>query len=82
MRGLKCLCVACPFFVAIPAQGAGPIGANGSDLETSNYSLDLYLGSVVAGNRVTGMGGAYVAVAEDVDGNLQNPAAPAVRSFH
>lgn len=28
-----------------------------------------------------GLGGAYVALAEDVDGDLQNPAAPAVRPF-
>lgn len=29
-----------------------------------------------------GMAGAYVALAEDVDGDLQNPAAPAVRPFY
>ncbi len=38
-------------------------------------------GPVFAGTRVTGLGGAYVAIAEDVDGDLQNPAAPAVRPF-
>jgi hypothetical protein len=31
---------------------------------------------------VVGLAGAYVAVAEDVDGNLQNPAAPAVRPYY
>lgn len=64
------------------ARAAGPLGENGTTLETSQYSIDLFLGSVVAGNRVTGMGGAYVAIAEDVDGNLLNPAAPAMRPFH
>jgi len=42
----------------------------------------LYQGSVFAGSRVTGLAGAYVAIAEDVDGDLQNPAAPAVRPFY
>src|SRR5688572_9316262 len=63
------------------ASAAGPLGANGDRITTSAYSIDLYQGSVSAGNRVMGLGGAYVAIAEDVDGDLQNPAAPAVRPF-
>lgn len=63
------------------ASAGGPLGANGSDIHTSNYALDLFHGPVFAGTRVTGLGGAYVAIAEDVDGDLQNPAAPAVRPF-
>ena len=38
-------------------------------------------GPLFAGTRVTSLGGAYVAMAYDVDGMLQNPAAPAVRPF-
>lgn len=64
-----------------PAQAAGPLGANGQPIATSSYSIDLYQGPVSAGNRVIGLGGAYVAIAEDVDGDLQNPAAPGVRPF-
>ena len=65
-----------------PALAGGPLGANGSTLQTSKYALDLYQGPVFAGSRVTGLAGAYVAVAEDVDGDLQNAAAPAVRPFY
>lgn len=65
-----------------PAAGAGPLGNNRDAIDTSAYSIDLYQGSVSAGNRVMGLGGAYVAIAEDVDGDLQNPAAPAVRPFY
>jgi hypothetical protein len=63
------------------AHAAGPLGSNGQPIATSAYSIDLYQGSVSAGIRVMGLGGAYVALAEDVDGDLQNPAAPAVRPF-
>jgi hypothetical protein len=63
------------------ALAAGPLAGNGQPITTSSYSIDLYHGAVSAGNRVIGLGGAYVAIAEDVDGDLQNPAAPAVRPF-
>ncbi len=63
------------------AAAGGPLGSNGTQIQTSNYALDLFHGPVFAGSRVTGLGGAYVAIAEDVDGDLQNPAAPAVRPF-
>jgi hypothetical protein len=66
---------------ASDAGAAGPLAGNGQPITTSSYSIDLYQGSVFAGNRVMGLGGAYVALAEDVDGDLQNPAAPAVRPF-
>lgn len=65
----------------LDADAAGPLASNGEAITTSSYSIDLYQGSVFAGNRVMGLGGAYVAIAEDVDGDLQNPAAPAVRPF-
>jgi hypothetical protein len=65
-----------------PALAAGRLGSNGSPIETSSYSIDLYQGAVFAGNRVMGLSGAYVAIAEDVDGDLQNPAAPAMRPFY
>jgi hypothetical protein len=63
------------------AVAGGPLGPNGSTLQTSDYAIDLYQGPVFAGSRVTGLAGAYVAIAEDVDGDLQNPASPAVRPF-
>jgi len=63
------------------ARAAGPVGANGQPITTSDYALDLYQGPLFAGTRVTGLGGAYVAISEDVDGDLQNPASPGVRPF-
>jgi hypothetical protein len=67
--------------ISSTAHASGPLGSNGQAITTSAYSIDLYQGAVSAGNRVMGLGGAYVALAEDVDGDLQNPAAPAVRPF-
>ena len=64
-----------------PALAGGPLAPNGQPITTSDYALDLFQGPLFAGSRVTGLGGAYVAIAEDVDGDLQNPAAPAVRPF-
>jgi len=63
------------------AWAAGPLGPNGVEITTSDYALDLFQGPVFAGSRVTGLAGAYVAISEDVDGDLQNPATPAVRPF-
>jgi len=63
------------------SRAGGPIGPNGTPIQTSEYAIDLYSGPVFAGSRVTGLAGAYVAISEDVDGNLQNPATPAVRPF-
>jgi hypothetical protein len=71
----------CVLSASAPALPAGPLGGNQQPITTSTYSIDLYQGAVSAGNRVMGLGGAYVALAEDVDGDLQNPAAPAVRPF-
>jgi len=68
-------------FVAGRANAAGPLGPNGTAIQTSEYAVDLFQGPLFAGSRVTGLGGAYVAIAEDVDGDLQNPAAPGVRPF-
>jgi hypothetical protein len=63
------------------AAAGGPIGPNGAPIQTSEYAIDLFQGPVFAGSRVTGLAGSYVAISEDVDGNLQNPATPAVRPF-
>ena len=63
------------------ARAGGPLNAQDQPITTSDYSLDLFQGPLFAGSRVTSLAGAYVAIAEDVDGDLQNPAAPAVRPF-
>jgi hypothetical protein len=48
-------------------------------IRTNAYAIDLHQGPVLASNRSVGLAGAYVAIADGVDGNTQNPAAPAVR---
>jgi len=68
-------------FISAPALAGGPLNAQGQAISTSDYSLDLFQGPIFAGSRTTSLAGAYVAIAEDVDGDLQNPAAPAVRPF-
>ncbi len=56
--------------------------AEGEPIRTNRYSIDLYQGPVLASTRVTGLAGAFVAMAEGVDGNTQNPASPAVRTLY
>ncbi len=56
-----------------------PIGAEGEPIRTSDYTIDLYQGSVLGGPRVMALAGAYTAVAEGVDGYYYNPAAVALR---
>lgn len=63
-------------------RAAGPLGPEGSPITTSDYRIDLSRGVVLAGTRVLGLAGAYVAIAEGVDGNSANPVAPAMRSPH
>ncbi len=58
---------------------AGPLGGQGSPITTSAYSIDLFAGPVLSSARVTGLGGAYAGIAEGVDGDLVNAAAPALR---
>jgi hypothetical protein len=69
------------FFPTARAMAGGPLAAEGEPITTSDYVLDLFQGPLFAGTRVTSLAGAYVAIAEDVDGDLQNPASPAVRPF-
>lgn len=67
---------------ATPATAAGPLTPNGTRIETSDYNIDLSAGPVLADSRTTALAGAYVAIAEGVDGIAQNPAAPAVRAAY
>jgi hypothetical protein len=62
------------------AHAAGPLGPDGSVIRTSRYGVDLTQTPILAGARVTGLAGAYVAIAEGIDGNIQTPVAPAVRT--
>jgi len=65
-------------FAATNAR-AQPLGAEGQPIVTNRYSIDLTQGPVLAGSRVVGLAGTFVAMADGIDGDTQNPASPAVR---
>jgi hypothetical protein len=52
----------------------------GGSIQTNDYTVDLTETPVLASSRVIGLGGAYVAIAEGVEGMSQNPAAAAART--
>ena len=54
--------------IALPLRAAGPIGVDGEAITTSEYTIDLHRGPVLAGTRVVGLAGGYVAIAEGVAG--------------
>jgi hypothetical protein len=51
-------------------------------IKTNDYAIDLTQGPVLASNRVIGLAGAFVAMADGVDGDSLNPASPAVRTTY
>lgn len=63
---------------ALPANAQLP--PNGEAIRTHDYTIDLAQTPVLAGSRVTGLAGAYVAIGEGVDGIAQNPGAVALRT--
>ena len=62
------------------ARAGGPLGPQGTELRTSNYSVDLFQGPVFATSRITALGGAYTAIAEGSEGIPFNPAAASLRA--
>ncbi len=55
------------------------LGPDGSAITTSEYTVDLTRGVVISSSRVVGLSGAATALAQGVEGGLQNPAAVAYR---
>jgi hypothetical protein len=68
---LGLLAVASETWAALPGEG--------QEIRTNDYSIDLYQGPVLSANRVTGLAGAFVAIADGVEGSAMNPAATAAR---
>jgi hypothetical protein len=58
----------------VPAASATPASIAGND-----YNVELYQGPLIAPIHVMGVGGAYVALAEGMEGGAVNSASPAVR---
>ena len=75
---LLCLATAATAFPRAAFAG-GPLGAQGTPIQTSNYTLDLFQGPVLASSRVTGMGGAYSGLADGAEGIPFNAAAASQR---
>ncbi|MFO7180228.1 MAG: hypothetical protein DIU78_016125 [Pseudomonadota bacterium] len=70
--------------LALAVLGARPARADlppeGARIRTHDYAIDLSQTVVLSGTRVTGLGGAFVAIGEGLDGSAQNPAAVAFRT--
>jgi hypothetical protein len=65
--------------LARPARGAGPLGPEGTPVRTSAYGVDLFQGPVLATTRISGLAGAFTAIAEGTEGLAWNPTAASVR---
>ena len=79
---LACAVAATALGTSSRALAGGPLAPEGEPIATSSYAIDISQGPVLGGSRPTSLAGAYVAIAEGVEGNLHNPAAPAVRPAH
>lgn len=58
-----------------------PASAQPEDLSGSDYNLDMVQTPVLGSGRVVGLGGAYTAIAEGIDGAPFNPAAYGTRTL-
>jgi len=63
---------------AHPARATLP--QEGQPILTNDYGIDMYQGLVLSANRVIGLGGAFVAIADGVEGSAMNPAAASART--
>lgn len=71
--------VAALLFGSLSAPAFAQLPADGQPIRTNSYGIDLFQGPVLASTRVIGLAGAYVAIGEGIEGDTQNPAAPAMR---
>jgi hypothetical protein len=51
-------------------------------IQSNGYNIEIFQGPLIAPIHVTGVGGAYVALAEGTEGSAANAAAPAVRTLY
>jgi hypothetical protein len=65
--------------LARPAGAAGPLGPEGTPIRTSAYGVDFFQGPVLATTRITGLAGAFTAIAEGTEGIAWNPTAASMR---
>ncbi len=61
------------------ARADGPLGPRGAPIRTSQYTVDLFQGPVLANTRIVGIAGAFLPIAEGASGIAYNPATVSVR---
>ncbi len=80
MRRAAGILLLCACLAPRAARAAGPLpGSRGDPIQTSDYSVDLFQGPVLASSRVTALGGAYTAIGEGSEGIPFNPASASLR---
>lgn len=82
MSGARAVGLAAWLLVGVLARAAGaagPLGPEGTPIRTSAYGVDLFQGPVLATTRITGLAGAFTAIAEGTEGLAWNPTAASVR---
>lgn len=72
----------CLSLLAVSGVARATLPAEGQPILTNDYSIDLYQGPVLSANRVIGLGGAFVAIADGTEGQAMNPAATAARTLY
>lgn len=70
------------FLVGLGSVRAAYAQAGSQFLRDNRYAVEFFQGPLLAPIRVSGLGGAYVASAEGVEGAAVNAASPAVRDPH
>ncbi len=67
--------------LALVTSGAGAqtLAPEGQPIVTNHYATRSHQGPVFASSRVVALAGTFVAMADGVDGDTQNPASPGVR---
>lgn len=79
MHPLRLLALLLALLLPAAARAGGALGPAGEPIRTSSYALDYFTGPVMSSARVTGLGGAFAGIAEGVDADPINAAAPGVR---
>jgi len=77
--GVATVSLAAGLLASADARADGPLGPNGTPITTSQYTIDLFQGPTLASARVSGMGGAYSALAEGAEGIPFNAASASLR---
>lgn len=74
MLALSAVCWSSRALATLPGEG--------EPIQTNDYGIDFYQGPVLSANRVIGLAGAFVAIADGVEGSAINPAAAAARTAY